>query len=151
MKPSAGILLFRRRPHLEVFIIHPGGPYWANKDHGAWSIPKGEYDDTEDPRLAALREFTEETGHALDAAELRHLGSVTQKSGKIVECWAVEGDLDPAQLRSNDFTVEWPPRSGRQQSFPEVDRGEWFSPEQAREKLNPAQAAFIDRLVQLTI
>lgn len=150
MKPSAGILLFRRRDQLEVFLVHPGGPYWAKKDDGAWTIPKGEYQPDEEPAAAAVREFNEETGHWLEAADLHALGSVTQRSGKVVSAWAVEGDLDPDRLESNDFTIEWPPRSGRSQSFPEVDRGEWFSIEAARVKLNPAQTLLLDRLIQLT-
>jgi predicted NUDIX family NTP pyrophosphohydrolase len=144
---SAGILLHRhgeRGP--EVLLVHPGGPFWARKDLGAWSIPKGELDGDEDPRACALREFAEETGTRLPDSALDDLGSVKQKSGKVVFAFAVAGDLDPATLVSNTFELEWPPRSGRMQAFPEVDRAEWFGLEVAREKLNPAQAAFVDRL-----
>jgi predicted NUDIX family NTP pyrophosphohydrolase len=144
---SAGILLYRRRDAgLEVLLVHPGGPFWARKDLGAWSIPKGEVDDGEDPRACALREFAEETGTRLPGGALDELGSVKLKSGKLVLAFAVEGDLDPATISSNTFELEWPPRSGRVQSFPEIDRAGWFDPATAREKLNPAQAAFVDRL-----
>jgi predicted NUDIX family NTP pyrophosphohydrolase len=147
---SAGILLHRRGAHgTEVLLAHPGGPFWARKDLGAWSIPKGELDEGEDPRGGALREFAEETGTQLPDGALEELGSVKQKSGKLVVAFAVEGDLDPATLVSNTFEVEWPPRSGRIQEFPEIDRAEWFDLDTAREKLNPAQAAFVDRLDEL--
>ena len=148
-KRSAGILLFRRRGGgLEVLLVHPGGPLWAKKDLGVWSIPKGEYDDGEDPQACALREFEEETGSAPAPGELVELGEVRQASGKLVRAWALEGDFDPSTLRSNTFTMQWPPRSGRLQEFPEVDRAEWFTLEQARERINPAQAAFLDRLAE---
>jgi predicted NUDIX family NTP pyrophosphohydrolase len=144
---SAGILLYRLSDgEPEVLIVHPGGPFWARKDAGAWSIPKGEYDDGEDPRACALREFEEETGTALSPAELAELGDVRLKSGKQVTAWAVEGDLDAGAIVSNTFEMEWPPRSGRMQEFPEVDRAGWFGLDQASEKLNPAQVAFLDRL-----
>jgi predicted NUDIX family NTP pyrophosphohydrolase len=144
---SAGILLYRRRAGaLEVLLVHPGGPFWARKDLGAWSIPKGEVDDGEDPRACALREFAEETGTRLPDGALEELGSVRLKSGKHVLAFAVEGDLDPATVSSNTFELEWPPRSGRTRSFPEIDRADWFDLPTAREKLNPAQAAFVDRL-----
>jgi predicted NUDIX family NTP pyrophosphohydrolase len=145
---SAGILLWRRAADgaPEVLLVHPGGPFWAKKDHGAWSIPKGEYDADEDPRACALREFAEETGTALPDGELDELGSVRLKSGKTVLAFAAPGDLDPATVRSNSFELEWPPRSGRRQSFPEIDRAAWFGLADARERLNPAQAAFVDRL-----
>jgi predicted NUDIX family NTP pyrophosphohydrolase len=147
---SAGILLHRRGPAgREVLLVHPGGPFWARKDLGAWSIPKGELDDGEDPRACALREFAEETGTHLPAGALAELGSVKLKSGKLVLAFAAEGDLDPATLVSNTFELEWPPRSGRIQSFPEVDRAAWFALREARERLNPAQAAFVDRLEAL--
>jgi predicted NUDIX family NTP pyrophosphohydrolase len=147
---SAGILLHRRGEHgTEVLLAHPGGPFWARKDLGAWSIPKGELDEGEDARGGALREFAEETGAHLPDGALEELGSVKQKSGKVVVAFAVEGDLDPARLVSNTFEVEWPPRSGRIQAFPEIDRAEWFDLDTAREKLNPAQAAFVDRLEEL--
>jgi predicted NUDIX family NTP pyrophosphohydrolase len=149
-KRSAGIVLYRLAgDEPEVLLVHPGGPFWANKDAGAWSIPKGEHDDAEDPQAAALREFREETGTELAPSELTPLGSVRQKSGKQVSAWAVEGDLDPETVRSNTFEMNWPPRSGTKQSFPEVDRAEWFDLDTAREKLNPAQTAFLDRLVEL--
>ena len=128
--------------------MHPGGPFWARKDSGAWSIPKGEYDDAEDPLACALREFEEETGTALDPAEPLDLGSVTQRSGKVVTAWAAEGDLDAASISSNTFTMEWPPRSGTSAEFPEVDRAGWFGLEEAREKLNPAQVELVDRLAE---
>ena len=126
--------------------MHPGGPFWARRDAGAWSIPKGEHDDAEDPEACARREFEEELGTPLAARELVDLGSVRQRNGKVVRAWAAEGDLDPAGIRSNTFAMEWPPRSGRTQEFPEVDRAAWFDLEAAREKLIPAQAALLDRL-----
>ena len=144
-KRSAGILLFRPDP-LEVLLVHPGGPFWAKKDLGAWSIPKGEHDDGEDGLDAALREFREETGAELEAGELTDLGSIKQRGGKVVQAWAAEGDLDADSVRSNTFTMEWPPRSGTMREFPEVDRAAWFSLEEARERINPAQAEFLDRL-----
>jgi predicted NUDIX family NTP pyrophosphohydrolase len=138
--------MYRRRASaLEVFLVHPGGPFWARKDAGAWSIPKGEIDPTEEPLAAARREFAEETGLAA-AGAFRPLAPVTQAGGKIVQAWAVEGDLDPSVLQSNTFSIEWPPRSGRQRTFPEVDRAAWFSLDVAREKINPAQAALLDEL-----
>jgi predicted NUDIX family NTP pyrophosphohydrolase len=143
-KQSAGILLHRDG---EVLLVHPGGPFWAKKDAGAWSIPKGEYEEGDDPRACALREFEEELGSALPAGtELVELGTVKQKSGKRITAFAAEGDLDPETISSNTFEMEWPPRSGRTQEFPEVDRAAWFSIEEAREKLNPAQAEFLVRL-----
>jgi predicted NUDIX family NTP pyrophosphohydrolase len=147
---SAGILLYRIRDGApEVLLVHPGGPFWSRRDAGAWSIPKGEYRDGEDPQAAALRELAEELGAPVALERLVDLGSVRQKGGKVVRAWAAEGDFDPTRLRSNTFLMEWPPRSGRQQEFPEVDRAEWFSPGAAREKILPAQAAFIDRLLEL--
>jgi predicted NUDIX family NTP pyrophosphohydrolase len=147
---SAGILLYRITDGVpEVLLVHPGGPFWARKDAGAWSIPKGEYDDTEDAQACALREFEEETGTALSPAALADLGTVRLKSGKQVAAWAVEGDLDADAITSNTLELEWPPRSGRMQTVPEVDRAGWFGLEAAREKLNPAQVAFIDRLRDL--
>ncbi len=147
---SAGLLLFRRSSAgLEVLVVHPGGPFWARKDLGAWSLPKGEYDDDEDPAVCARREFAEELGTAPPDGELLDLGEVRLKSGKVVVAWAVEGDLDTAEIVSNTFETEWPPRSGRRQEFPEVDRAEWFGPAEARAKLNPAQAEFVDRLESL--
>jgi len=147
---SAGILLHRAGAGgREVLLVHPGGPFWARKDLGAWSIPKGELDDGEDPRACARREFAEETGTALPDGDLEDLGAVKLKSGKQVHAFAAEGDLDPETLLSNTFELEWPPRSGRLQTFPEVDRAGWFDLDTAREKLNPAQAAFVDRLEAL--
>jgi predicted NUDIX family NTP pyrophosphohydrolase len=151
-KTSAGILLFRRRDEgLEVLLVHPGGPLWAKKDLGAWSVPKGEYVDPEEPLTCALRELAEELGPTapeLSDAELIKLGQVKQKSGKKVLCWAAEADFDPAALDSNGFEMEWPPRSGQRREFPEVDRAEWLSPGVAREKINPAQVELIDRLLE---
>lgn len=147
---SAGILPFRRRGgSLEVLLVHPGGPFWAKKDGGVWSIPKGEIDEGEEGRACALRELEEELGSSLGLGieQLTELGSVRQRSGKVVHGWAAEVDFDPADLRSNTFTMEWPPRSGEQREFPEVDRAEWFEPDAARSKINPAQAEFIDRLL----
>jgi predicted NUDIX family NTP pyrophosphohydrolase len=146
---SAGILLFRWADEaLEVLLVHPGGPYWAKKDLGAWSIPKGLVEEGEEPLECALRELEEELGSPLAFApdELAELGSVRQKAGKVVHCWAAEGDFDPATLRSNTFSLEWPPRSGSEREFPEVDRAEWFGLEEARRKIIPAQADFLDRL-----
>ena len=148
-KRSAGILLYRDAGGArEVLLVHPGGPFWARRDAGSWSIPKGEYGDEEDPRACALREFEEETGTPLPPGELVDLGGVKQKGGKLVQAWAAEGDLDADAVRSNTFTMEWPPRSGRTAEFPEVDRAGWFGIDEAREKLNPAQAEFLDRLVE---
>jgi predicted NUDIX family NTP pyrophosphohydrolase len=147
---SAGILLHRAGiGGPEVLLVHPGGPFWARKDLGAWSIPKGEVDEGEDPRACARREFAEETGTQLPDGALEELGSVKLKSGKRVQAFAVAGDLDPGAVRSNTFELEWPPRSGRMQSFPEIDRAEWFALDAARAKLNPAQAELIDRLEAL--
>jgi predicted NUDIX family NTP pyrophosphohydrolase len=146
-KRSAGILLHRDTPAgREVLLVHPGGPFWAKKDLGVWSIPKGEHDDGEDALAAALREFAEETGTVLPPAELTDLGTIRQRGGKVVQAWAAEGDLDADAVSSNTFTVEWPPRSGRMREFPEVDRAAWFGLDEARERINPAQAAFLDRL-----
>jgi predicted NUDIX family NTP pyrophosphohydrolase len=145
-KRSAGIVLFRRRPDLEVLLVHPGGPFWAKKDLGAWSIPKGEHDEGEDAQACARREFAEETGSEPAPGELVDLGTIRQKAGKIVQAWALEGDLDAAAIRSNTFTMQWPPRSGKMQDFPEVDRAEWFALEEARQRINSAQAEFLDRI-----
>jgi predicted NUDIX family NTP pyrophosphohydrolase len=146
---SAGILLFRRAGEaLEVLLVHPGGPYWARKDLGAWSIPKGLVEEGEEPLQCALRELEEELGSPFSfaAEELVELGSVRQKAGKVVHCWAAEADFNPAALRSNTFSLEWPPRSGAEREFPEVDRAEWFGLDEARRKIVPAQAEFLDRL-----
>ena len=147
---SAGILLHRSGiGGTEVLLVHPGGPFWASKDVGAWSIPKGEVDAGEDPRATAPREFAEETGTRLPDGALDDLGSVKLKSGKLVQAFGVAGDLDPATVQSNTFELEWPPRSGRTQSFPEIDRADWFPLDAARAKLNPAQTEFVDRLEAL--
>jgi predicted NUDIX family NTP pyrophosphohydrolase len=150
-KRSAGILLFRFvAAEPQLLLVHPGGPYWEKRDLGAWTIPKGEYEDEESARDCALRELREELGAApsLDPEQLIDLGWVRQRSGKVVEAWAAEADFDPAQLRSNTFAIEWPPRSGSEREFPEVDRAEWLDPARAREKILPAQAELIDRLLE---
>jgi predicted NUDIX family NTP pyrophosphohydrolase len=149
---SAGIVLYRRRPdrapgmQLEVLLAHPGGPWFATKDAGHWSIPKGEADGDEPLVDVARREFAEETGHALADTMLIELGSIVQKGGKVVHAWAVEGDLDPATAQSNLFETEWPPRSGRRTSFPEIDRVAWFDPAVARHMIKPTQIPLLDRL-----
>jgi predicted NUDIX family NTP pyrophosphohydrolase len=149
MKTSAGLVVFRERDgELEVLLGHMGGPFWARKDDGAWSIPKGGCEPGEDPYAAARREFTEEMGTAPPDGPALELGEVRQRGGKRVVAWAVAGDLDPASVASNTFELEWPPRSGRMQTFPEVDRAEWFDLETARRKLVRAQAALIDALEQ---
>jgi len=148
---SAGILLFRRDDgEVRFLLVHPGGPFWTKKDAGAWTIPKGGIEDEEEPRACAIRELEEELGTApeLDPEELIELGRVKQKAGKVVEAWAAEAEFDPAALASNTFAMEWPPRSGRRQVFPEVDRAEWFDLEAARKKILPAQAEFLDRLLE---
>lgn len=146
---SAGILLYRRTgAEPEFLLVHPGGPFWAKRDEGVWSLPKGEYEDGDDPLESARREFEEETGAALEATELLELGSVRQKSGKLVVAWAAEGDLDAEAVHSNSFEMEWPPRSGRTAEFPEVDRAGWFGADAARTKLVAAQAVFVDRLLE---
>ena len=138
--------MYRRLgPGLELLLVHPGGPFWKKRDAGAWSIPKGEYAPGEDPLAVAAREFEEETGARL-RGEFQPLGELVQKGGKIVTAWAVEGDLDPAAIRSNTFEIEWPPKSGRKATFPEIDRAGWFSPEEAREKILLSQSPFIARL-----
>lgn len=145
---SAGILLFRRAARgIEVLLVHPGGPFWAKKDAGAWSIPKGEFGGDETAEAAARREFQEELGIAPDG-KLLPLGEIRQKAGKVVIAFAAEGDLDVAAVRSNSFSMEWPPRSGRMQSFPEIDRAAWFDLDVARDRINPAQAPLLGRLVQ---
>ena len=154
VKRSAGILLFRDGDGdgtgPEVLLVHPGGPYWSKRDAGAWTIPKGQIEDGEDPRDCAIREMEEELGRAprLAPGDLIELGSIRQKAGKVVEAWAAEADFDPEGLASNTFELEWPPRSGREQEFPEVDRAEWFGLERAREKILPPQAEFFDRLLE---
>lgn len=152
-KRSSGILLYRDRDdgRTEFLLVHPGGPYWARRDDGAWSIPKGGIEGDEDSRATALRELEEELGSGapdLDADELIELGSIRQRAGKVVDAWGAEGDFDPAALDSNTFEMEWPPRSGREVEFPEVDRADWFELEAARRKLLPAQGQFLDRLLE---
>jgi predicted NUDIX family NTP pyrophosphohydrolase len=143
---SAGILAFRtKRDHIEVLLVHPGGPFWRKKDMGAWSIPKGEFTSDEEAEGAARREFAEELGVEF-AGSLHSLGEIRQRGGKIVEAFAAELDLDVRAIRSNTFEIEWPPRSAQRQSFPEIDRAEWFDLSVAREKINEAQRAFLDRL-----
>ncbi|MGN6380185.1 MAG: NUDIX domain-containing protein [Gaiellales bacterium] len=146
-RTSAGILLWRRRDgQLEVLLAHQGGPFWARKDHGHWTIPKGEIEPGEELEAVARREFAEETGHPVPDGGLIPVGEITQKSGKRVIAWAAEGDLDPAVAVSNTYEMEWPPRSGRTQSFPEIDRVEWFGLDEARRRLKAAQVPFLDRL-----
>ena len=148
-KRSAGILMYRRSSRgIELLLAHPGGPFWASKDQGAWSIPKGEYDDSEDALSAAKREFAEELGSALPARPFLDLGAIKQPSRKVITAFAVEGDFDPATLVSNRFELEWPPKSGRKQSFAEINSVQWFSASEAREKIQPGQAEFIDRLLE---
>ncbi|MHB1571256.1 MAG: NUDIX domain-containing protein, partial [Solirubrobacteraceae bacterium] len=145
--PSAGILLYRHgRSGLEVLLVHPGGPLWARRDLGAWSVPKGEYEEGENPLAAARREFAEELGSPPPEGDPLDLGEVRLRSGKRVHAWALPGDLDVQLITSNAFEMEWPPRSGRRQAFPEVDRAGWFDADEARRKLNSAQAEFVDRL-----
>ncbi len=147
---SAGILLHRRTTSgLEVLLVHPGGPLWARRDLGAWSIPKGEYGPDEAPLSAARREFEEELGVAAPEGPVEDLGEVRQKSGKLVRAWALAGDVDASHVRSNVFALEWPPRSGTMREFPEVDRAQWFAVAVAREKITPAQVALLDRLEAL--
>lgn len=144
---SAGILLYRGSGSaLEVLLVHPGGPLWARRDDGAWSIPKGEYEPGEDPLAAARREFAEELGVEAPRGSPLALGEVRQKAGKLVSAFALAGELDPGAIVSNMFTLEWPPRSGRMREFPEVDRAEWFELAQARRRINPAQAELLERL-----
>jgi predicted NUDIX family NTP pyrophosphohydrolase len=149
-KLSAGILAYRKGAQgLEVLLVHPGGPFWRNKDNGAWSIPKGEMDAADDAEQTARREFAEELGPSASIGLLHALGEVRQRGGKRVIAFAGEGDFDPAMLASNTFDIEWPPRSGRRQHFPEVDRAEWFSVGAAREKMLSAQGEFLDRLLTI--
>ena len=148
-RSSAALLLYRRRGGaLEVLIGHPGGPLWAKRDAGAWSVPKGEIESGEEPVAVARREFEEETGQRAPDGDLLPLGEVRQKSGKVVTAWAAEGDLDPSTAKSNTFPLEWPPGSGNWIDVPEVDRVGWFGLEEARARLNPAQVAFVDRLAE---
>ena len=146
-KPSAGLLAFRRNgDRVEFLLVHPGGPYWEHRDDASWSIPKGEYEPDEEPLDAARREFVEETGFE-PTGPFTPLTTLTQPNGKRVSAWAIEGDFDAEAVRSNTFTMEWPPRSGVQTEFPEVDRGAWFDAEEARRKLFPGQVGFIDELL----
>ena len=148
-KRSAGLMMFREsNDELEVFLVHPGGPLWAGKDKGAWTIPKGEYDRHEDPLAAARREFKEETGFD-STGEFLSLGAITQKSGKVVTAWAFRGDCDPAKLRSNKCEIEWPPRSRRRIEIAEIDRGRWFSVDEARDYIRQEQEKLLDNLCAL--
>ena len=144
-KRSAGLLPYRLTNGLEVFLVHPGGPFWSRKDEGAWSVPKGEYLDGEDPLAAARREFAEETGATVEG-EFVPLGEVTQAGGKLVTVWAIEADIDAGQIRSNTFPLEWPPKSGKIREYPEVDRAGWFTVAEAEIKLLPGQRPFLPRL-----
>lgn len=146
---SADLLLYKfQEGKLNVFLVHPGGPFWKNKDLGAWSIPKGEYNENEEPLKAAVRELEEETSVKV-SGNFMALTSIRQKGGKLVQAWAIETDVNADNIRSNTFEMEWPPRSGKKASFPEVDRVAWFSIEEARKKINPAQQALLDELVEL--
>ena len=146
---SAGLLLYRRRADgtIEVLLAHPGGPVWAKRDEGAWTVPKGEFHDGEQAWDVARREFEEETGHPPPDGEPIGLGEIRQKGGKFVEAWALEGDLDPATAHSNTFPFQWPPRSGKWITIPEIDRVEWFAPDKARKRIKDTQIPFIDRLL----
>jgi predicted NUDIX family NTP pyrophosphohydrolase len=147
-KKSAGILLYRHKgKSLEVLLVHPGGPFWKNKDIGAWSVPKGEFSD-EEPLAAALREFREETGMDIDGKFIP-LSPVKQKSGKLIFAFALEHDIDTEKIVSNTFELEWPPHSGKKNQFPEIDKAAWFSPTEAREKINPAQMGLVEELIGL--
>jgi len=146
---SAGILVYRFEKNvLKVFLVHPGGPFWKNKDAGAWTIPKGEFAEDESPLEAAVREVKEETGHVI-SGNFSELGSIRQKNGKRVFAWAIEGDLDANNITSNHFEIEWPPKSGKKASFPEVDRAAWFSLADAKEKILPSQWPLLDELRSL--
>jgi predicted NUDIX family NTP pyrophosphohydrolase len=148
-KRSAGILLYRGKgAGLELLLVHPGGPFWAKKDLGAWSIPKGEYEEGEDPLAVARREFEEELGSPAPAGDAIELGELEQPSRKLITAYAIEGDVDVGTLSSNLFEIEWPPKTGRLQSFPEVDRAQWFTVKEARDKILPGQRPFIDRLLE---
>ena len=145
---SAGILLYRKRnDRVELFLVHPGGPFWKKKDVGSWTIPKGEFTNNEKALEAAKREFEEETGIAL-FGDFIELTPVKQKAGKIIYAWALEGNVDPSAILSNSFKIEWPPKSGQYREFPEIDKAEWFGEEEAKEKINPAQARLVDELLQ---
>lgn len=147
-KKSAGILLYRyNNLSLEVFLVHPGGPFWKNKDLGAWSIPKGEFTDEENGLDAAIREFKEETGSKLSGNFIQ-LSPVKQKSGKMIYAWAIKGNIDASAIQCNTFEMEWPPKSGKMQSFAEVDKGDWVSIDEAKQKINSSQAALVDELIK---
>jgi predicted NUDIX family NTP pyrophosphohydrolase len=149
IRRSAGVLLYRfSKDEPEFFLVHPGGPFWVNKDAGVWSIPKGEYVENENPLQAAIREFEEETGNKL-SGDFIALTPIVQKAGKQVHAWAIEGNIDADNIISNSFKVEWPPKSGKWQSYPEVDKAAWFDRNTAKEKINPAQVSFIDELIGL--
>ncbi|MDF2734777.1 MAG: mismatch repair protein MutT [Chloroflexota bacterium] len=147
---SAGLLLFRRGPdgQIDVLLAHPGGPLWAKRDQGVWTVPKGEFNDGEAAWAVARREFEEETGHPAPDGDPIELGEIRQKGGKLVESWALEGDLDPATAKSNTFALEWPPRSGTWITVPEIDRIEWFAPDEAKRRIKDTQVPFIDRLLE---
>ena len=148
-KKTAGLLLYRiRGSAVEVFLVHPGGPFWAKKDEGAWSIPKGEFADDEQPLSAAKREFQEETGFSMEG-NFMALATLKQRSGKLVYAWALEGDCDAGAIKSNLFSMEWPPRSGKRQEYPEVDRASWFTLESAKRRIVPGQIAFLEELQQM--
>ena len=147
-KISAGILLYTTKPLLQVMLVHPGGPFWKKKDDGVWSIPKGEIDENEDAFSAALRELKEETGITFSSLPVIELAAVKQKSGKIIKAWAIEYFTDVNAIISNTFEIEWPPKSGKLQTFPEVDKAQWFTVEEARIKINEAQFALIEELQQ---
>jgi len=147
-KKSAGILLYRfNNKEIEFFLVHPGGPFFVKKDSGAWSIPKGEFDESENAFAAAIREFKEEVGVDLSGKAIT-LSPVKQKSGKEVFAWAIEGDLDPQNISSNSFAIEWPPKSGKFRDYPEIDKGEWFDYHEAKQKINPAQIPLIEELIK---
>jgi predicted NUDIX family NTP pyrophosphohydrolase len=148
-KQSAGLLMYRKRGEtLQVLLVHPGGPFWDKKDIGSWSMPKGEFSQDEDALKAARREFEEETGF-LPTGNFIRVGAIKQPSGKLIHAWAFEGDLDARKIKSNTFSMEWPPQSGKQQEFPEVDRAEWFTIETAREKIIKGQVEFLDELLRV--
>lgn len=148
LKQSAGILAYRNPKEIQFLLVHPGGPYFAKKDDGFWSIPKGEFTHDEEALTAAIREFREETGYLLNGNFLE-LKPITQKAGKVVYAWALEQDIDETNVSSNTFEMEWPPRSGKYKSFPEIDKAGWFTEEESRHKIIPAQAAFIDEVLKL--
>jgi predicted NUDIX family NTP pyrophosphohydrolase len=151
MKQSAGLLLYKGAPSaMEVFLVHSGGPFWAKKDMGAWSIPKGEFEPEEDPASAAKREFKEETGLDVPDGKVTELGTVKASSSKMIHAWAIEADADPKQVKSNTFDMEWPPKSGQNQQFPEVDKAAWFPLSVAKTKITKGQVALLEKLAELT-